>query len=66
MGVVKVKSKNLWLLTLSLGLCSSTILIDRFIVGIPDWLAITFSVVAIISLIGFISTNSGFSTRKAG
>ena len=54
---MKVKSKNLWLLILSLGLSSSTILIDRFIVGIPDWLAIIFAVTAIVSLIGFIYTN---------
>ncbi len=50
-------TKKLWLLLLSLGLCSSTILIDRIIVDIPDWLAITFALIAIIALIGFILEN---------
>lgn len=54
------ESKNIWLLLLSLGLCSSAILIDRFVVGIPVWLGIIFALVAIISLIGFIFTNRKF------
>ncbi|SDY53924.1 hypothetical protein SAMN05660462_00263 [Proteiniborus ethanoligenes] len=52
-----MKNKNIWLLLLSLGLCSSTILIDRFIVDIPDWLAIILALIAIISLVGFFFTN---------
>lgn len=52
-----MKNKNMWLLSISLGLCSSTILIDRFIVDIPDWLAIIFAFFAIITLISFILNN---------
>lgn len=54
-GKVLVKNtRKIWLLSLSLGLCSSLILIDNFIVDLPDWLAITFAIGAIIALMGFI------------
>ena len=39
------KKQNVYL-TLGLGTCSATLLIDRFIVTIPDWLGITFGLIA--------------------
>ncbi len=58
-----MKNKNLWLLILSLGLTSGTILTDRFIVSIPDWLVITFAIIAILSLVVFM-IKSKKTTKK--
>lgn len=52
-----MKKKNLWLLILGLGLTSGTILVNRFVVSIPNWLAITFSIISICALAVFLITN---------
>lgn len=52
-----MKSKNIGLLILMLGLTSGTILVDRFIIDIPDGLAIIFIVIAIASFAAFLITN---------
>nr|WP_307990737.1 hypothetical protein [uncultured Niameybacter sp.] len=52
-----MKKKNLWLLILGLGLTSGTILINRFVISIPNWLAIAFSIIAICALVAFLITN---------
>lgn len=50
----KMKNKNLFYLILSLGISSGTILTNRFVVLIPDWLAIVLILLSVISLIVFI------------
>lgn len=52
-----MKTKNIWPLVLSLGLCSGTILVDSFFITVPDWLAIGIAILAIISLITFFISN---------
>ena len=47
---VKNQKKALWYLILSLGISSGILLVNRFIIDIPDWLAITLIVVAVIPL----------------
>ncbi|MCT4593063.1 MAG: hypothetical protein N4A57_02120 [Anaeromicrobium sp.] len=49
-----MKNKNLFYLILSLGISSGTILTNRFVGPIPDWLAIVFMVLSAGSLIVFI------------
>jgi hypothetical protein len=43
--------KALWYSIIGLGLCSGILLIERFIIPIPDWLAIGLVVIAIISFV---------------
>lgn len=52
--------KNSWLLTLALGVSSATILVDRLVIHIPNWLAIIFAVIAIIAFILFFVSNRKF------
>ena len=47
---MKNQTKALMFLTLCLGICSGTLLVNRFVIEIPDWLAIVFIVFAAISL----------------
>jgi len=47
---VKNQKKALWYLSLGLGISSGILLVNRFIIDIPDWLAITLIVVAVIPL----------------
>lgn len=57
-----MKNKNLIFLILSLAICSGTILINRFVVTILDWLAIILMLLAAASLIVFI-TKSYYSRK---
>jgi len=49
--------KALLYLILGLGICSGILLVNRFIIDIPDWLAIVLIVVAVIPLMvmGFLN-----------
>ena len=47
---MKNQTKALLFITLCLCISSGTLLIDRFVIEIPDWLAIVFIVFAAISL----------------
>ena len=38
-------------LLFGLGICSGILLVNRFIIDIPDWLAIVLMVIAVISLV---------------
>lgn len=49
-----MKNKNLFYLILSLGISSGTIMTNRFVVSIPDWLAIILMMLSAVSLIVFI------------
>ncbi|MFD3157310.1 hypothetical protein ACFIJ5_10680 [Haloimpatiens sp. FM7330] len=49
-----MKNKNLFYLILSLGISSGTMLINRFVISIPDWLAIVLMLLSAASLIIFI------------
>jgi len=46
-----MKKKSLLFLSLGLGICSGTTLINRFVVPIPDWLAIILMILAVASLV---------------
>ena len=48
---VKNQKKALLYLMLGLGICSGILLVNRFIINIPDWLAIVLIVVAVIPLV---------------
>jgi len=49
---MKVKNqKKAWYLILGLGICSGILLVNRFIIDIPDWLAIVLIVVVVIPLV---------------
>lgn len=50
-----MKNKNLFYLIMSLAICSGTMLINRFLVPIPEWLVIVLIVLAAVSLITFIA-----------
>ena len=41
-----MKRQNILFLTLGLGVCSATLLVDHFIVTIPDWLVIILMIIA--------------------
>jgi len=49
-----MKNKNFIFLILTIGICSGTMLIERFIVSIPNWLGIILIILAIVFLIIFI------------
>ncbi len=53
---MKKKKTMTIFLPLSLGITSSTLLVDRFLINVPDWIAISLSVLAIILLIYHIIT----------
>lgn len=57
-----MKNKNLIYLILSLGISSGTGLINRFVVSIPNWLAIILILLSAIFLIVFIVRS--WHTRK--
>lgn len=57
-----MKNKNLIYLILSLGISSGTGLINRFVVSIPNWLAIILVLVSVMFLIAFIVRS--WYTRK--
>ena len=44
----KNQRKALLYITLSLGICASILLINRFIIDIPDWIAIGLIVIVIV------------------
>ncbi len=46
-----MKRQNTLFLTLGLGVCSVTLLVDRFLVTISDWLVIVLMLIASASLI---------------
>jgi len=46
-----MKNKSLLFLSLGLGICSGTMLINRFVAPIPDWLAIVLMILAVASLV---------------
>ncbi len=52
-----MKTKDLWMLIVGLFLASGTLLVDRFIVAVPDLLAVAFAVAAIILITIFMLRN---------
>ncbi|MBD0777989.1 hypothetical protein HPE56_09300 [Maribacter sp. ANRC-HE7] len=51
-----MENKNLLFLSVGLGICSATLLIERFVFTIPDWAAIALLLLASIALIIHIFT----------
>ncbi len=58
-----MKVKNHWLLMIGLLATSGIILVDRFIIDVPDWMAIICIVIAIVSYIMFLFSNRKFKSR---
>ncbi|MFQ9871733.1 MAG: hypothetical protein ACLRVT_01475 [Oscillospiraceae bacterium] len=52
-----MKKDYLWLSSFALLLLSGTTLVDRFIVPIPDWLAIILLVIALCAFVVFLIAN---------
>jgi len=48
---LKNQKKALFYLILGLGICPGILLVNRFIIDIPDWLAIMLIVVVVIPLV---------------
>jgi hypothetical protein len=46
---VKIQRKALLYLTLSLGICAGILLVNKYLIEVPDWLAIVLIVFALIS-----------------
>lgn len=45
-----MKNKKFWFLIIALFLCSGVLLVNRFIIAIPDWIAVCVIALAAISL----------------
>ncbi|MDE3741778.1 hypothetical protein [Maribacter polysaccharolyticus] len=46
-----MENKNLLFLAIGLGICSATLLIERFVFSIPDWAVIVLMLLASVALI---------------
>lgn len=65
-----MKNKYLWLCFLSLFLLSGTLLVDRFIVPVPVWLAVINIIVAFCAFVTFLiishRKNEPFADQQIG
>ena len=60
-----MKNTDTLFLILGLGICAAMLLIDRFVVSIPDWLAIIFILLALVSFfIGLTQLRKKAKKRK--
>ena len=56
-----MKNKSLFFACIGLGICAGILLVNRFLVPIPDWVAILLMAVAIIFI--YFSFRSGFRNK---
>ncbi len=58
-----MKQKNISLLIISLILCFGTMIINRLIVSVPDWIAYIVLVISGISLLIYILRNTVYKSK---